>query len=164
MTNFSGETILINFERDLMEAVLTSFSESLRRFVNIQIKETSATSLPNDSARSAKIWERVSRTLHDLSSVAAMMIGRVCYLFSSFVKHFPSNFKDCNPSTRTRSCSSLISYLSPPRSSCQTYSFSTTLDISPMSEATARLTIGVSSEQSSVNLVLIFYLCAPLLQ
>jgi len=55
MTNFSGETILINFESDLIAAVLTSFSESRRRFVNIYIKETSATSLPNDSAKSANI-------------------------------------------------------------------------------------------------------------
>ena len=122
-----------------------------------------ATSLPKDSARSANILERVSRTLQDLSSVAAIIIGRVCYLFSSLVKHFPSNFKDYNPKTRTRSYSSLISYLRPPKSSYWTYSFSTTLDISPIKVATARRTIGVSSEHNSVNLVLIFCLWGPLL-
>lgn len=35
ITNFSGETILINFVRETIEAVLTSFSESLSKLVKI---------------------------------------------------------------------------------------------------------------------------------
>ena len=127
------------------------------------MRETSATSFPKDSARSAKIWARVKRTLQDLSSAAAIIIGRVCCLFSSLLKHLPSNFNDYIPNTLTRSYSSPISYLRPPSRSDRTYSFSTTLDISPIKPATALLTIVVSSEHSSVNLVLIFCFSFPLL-
>lgn len=86
ITSFSGETILMNLAKERMEADLTSFSASLRRLVKIWINETSATSFPNASAKSAKILERASLTLQDLSSVAAIMIGRVCYLFSSLLR------------------------------------------------------------------------------
>ena len=50
MTNFSGETILINFDKLKIAAALTSFSESLNKLVKIWIKETSATSFPKASA------------------------------------------------------------------------------------------------------------------
>lgn len=54
ITKRSGETILMNLANDSIDAVLTSFSASLKRFVNIYIKETSST-LPKASANSANI-------------------------------------------------------------------------------------------------------------
>lgn len=49
---------------------LTSDSQSLRRLLNIYIKEESEISLPIASAISANILERANLTLQDLSSAA----------------------------------------------------------------------------------------------
>lgn len=144
-----------------MDAVLTSFSASLKRLVKIYINETLSASSPKASAISAKILERESLTLQDLSSVAAIIIGRVCYLFSSFLKTLATNFNEFKPSTRTISYSSEINCFTLWIKSVRTYSFSMTEANSPILEATARRTMGVSSLQSSINLALILSLCCP---
>lgn len=118
---------------------------------------------------SAKILERERRTRHDLSSVAAIIIGRVCCLFSSFLRTFATSLREFNPKTRTISCSSEINYLMLWMRSVRTYSFSITdassyfklyllimsqiCWITPIFVATALRTMGVSSLHSSMNLL-----------
>jgi len=111
ITSFSGDSILINFVSDSIDAIRTSFSASRKRFVKIWINDTLSASSPNASAISAKIFDKASLTRHDLSSVAAMMIGSVNCLFSSFLRTFATSFKDYNPRTLTMSYSSEINYL-----------------------------------------------------
>lgn len=72
--NFYADTIVMNLANDCIEAYLTSFSASLNKLVNIYIKDKSATSFPKASANSAKILDNDNLTLHDLSSVAAIII------------------------------------------------------------------------------------------
>lgn len=90
------------------------------------MRDTLSASSPNASAISANILDKARRTLHDLSSVAAIIIGKVCYLFSSFLRTFATSLRDYKPSTLTMSCSSEISYLILDIKSDKTNSFSMT--------------------------------------
>lgn len=87
--------------KDEIEAYLTSFSASLNKLVNIWIKDTSATSFPKASANSAKMEDKDNLTLQDLSSVAAIIIYKVSYLFSSLLNTFATSFKLFKPNTLT---------------------------------------------------------------
>jgi len=75
---------------------------------------------------SENILESSNLTLHDLSSVAAIIIGNVCYLFSSFLRTLATILRDYNPRTLTISYSSLMSYLILEIKSVNTNSFSIT--------------------------------------
>jgi len=101
MTNFSDETVLINLVKVIIALLLTSFSASLSKLVKIYINDKSATSFPKASANSAKILDNSSLTLHDLSSVAPIIIGKVYYLFSSLLSALARFFKESKANTLT---------------------------------------------------------------
>lgn len=87
--------------RLLTDACFTSFSGSLIKLVKIYTRETSVISFPTASANSAKFLARANLTLQDLSSVAAIIIGIMCYLLSSLLRTLATIFKLLRPSTRT---------------------------------------------------------------
>lgn len=120
--------MVMNFANEPIEAYLTSFSASLNKLVKIYINETSATSFPKASANlyiyiffyyyniklyiifiknifniitSEKILDKDNLTLHDLSSVAPIIIYNVYCLFSSLFNTLATNFKLFKPKTLT---------------------------------------------------------------